>query len=498
MLKTRALALSSLSFLLALLLLPVELSAQEQIGTLTENDSSTQVETEREVIAPPLKSLSAATGLEATDAPDDSGHSVILSWPVIEDESPQQMYVIEAAPDKNGPWRKVVTFKANTSYKADMPQIYGWDKDALINDHAVIVNTAPPTKAFNDLRDKNNYAKQQALKKELESLEGALAELDEQSRETFKPELNELRKQLKEVESEAPIKVARLEFGHNYHFRLYRTEGERPYEMAYVDAIPEGNWFNTNKINNLAIALILCFFIFYYIVRARRNPEDIFIRRIPGLEAVEDAIGRATEMGKPIFFVHGLTDMSHISTVAAVNILGKITERVAEYGTTFKVTNRDPVVLAVSQETVKESYLRAGRPDLYQEDHVFFVSQDQFSYATGVEGMFLREKPASVFYFGYYFAEALLLTETGAHAGAIQIAGTDSYTQLPFFITTCDYTLMGEELYAASAYLSRNPKLLASLKAQDLTKGLMIIFILLGTLLSTLGFDWLVHMMATF
>ena len=38
----------------------------------------------------------------------------------------------------------------------------------------------------------------------------------------------------------------------------------------------------------------------------------------------------------------------------------------------------------------------------------------------------------------------------GNAAGAIQIAGTDAVTQLPFFITTCDYTLIGEELYAAS------------------------------------------------
>ncbi|GAH92313.1 unnamed protein product, partial [marine sediment metagenome] len=64
-------------------------------------------------------------------------------------------------------------------------------------------------------------------------------------------------------------------------------------------------------------------------------------------------------------------------------------------------------------------------------------------------------------------AESLIMAETGAQTGAFQIAGTDSVLQLPFFVTACDYTLIGEELYAASAYLSHEPLLLGSLKAQD-------------------------------
>ena len=95
---------------------------------------------------------------------------------------------------------------------------------------------------------------------------------------------------------------------------------------------------------------------------------------------------------------------------------------------------------------------------------------------------------------GYFYAESLLLTETGATTGAIQIAGTDSYTQLPFFITTCDYTLMGEELYAASAYLAREPKLLGSLKGQDTGKAILLFVIILGTILASLGTPIMTHL----
>ena len=80
-----------------------------------------------------------------------------------------------------------------------------------------------------------------------------------------------------------------------------------------------------------------------------------------------------------------------------------------------------------------------------------------------------------------------LLTETGASTGAIQIAGTDSDHQLPFFVTTCDYTLIGEELYAASAYLSREPVQLGTLRGQDIGKAMILSVIVMGILLATLG-----------
>ena len=78
----------------------------------------------------------------------------------------------------------------------------------------------------------------------------------------------------------------------------------------------------------------------------------------------------------------------------------------------------------------------------------------------GLDGIMVRERPATVFLLGMFYAESLILAETANSVGAIQIAGTDASSQLPFFIAACDYTLIGEELYAASAYMSREPLLL--------------------------------------
>ncbi|MDN5942495.1 MAG: hypothetical protein L0H94_11485 [Nitrospira sp.] len=252
-----------------------------------------------------------------------------------------------------------------------------------------------------------------------------------------------------------------------------------------VQATPEPNWINWNQMNNLLLALLFGGIVFYAIGTAKKR--EIFLRRIPGLDAVDEAIGRATELGKPILYMTGAHDMSDPSTIAAAVILGRVAKRAAAYETDLLVPHREPITMAVCQEITKQAYLEAGKPDLYKEDSNFFITSDQFSYTAAVDGIMLRKKPAANFYMGHYFAEALLLTETGASTGAIQIAGTDADHQLPFFVTTCDYTLIGEELYAASAYLSREPIQVGTLRGQDIGKALILGVLGIGTILATLG-----------
>ena len=151
--------------------------------------------------------------------------------------------------------------------------------------------------------------------------------------------------------------------------------------------------------------------------------------------------------------------------------------------------NRSPVVYVVAREIVKEAYTDAGRPDAFNPDNIYFLTENQWAYTAAVCGTMVREKPATNLFLGYFWAESLALAETGASTGAIQIAGTDSVFQLPFFITACDYTLIGEELYAASAYLSREPLLISSLKGQDWGKMVIIFILIMASALLLLGLE---------
>ena len=251
-----------------------------------------------------------------------------------------------------------------------------------------------------------------------------------------------------------------------------------------------GEWFHTGKIP-LFIAMLLFSAAILWNIYGARSGKEVFVRRIPGLEAVDEAIGRATEMGRSILYILGLGSVDGAATIAGMTILGQVARRTADYETPLRVPCIDPIVLNVVREIVKTSYLDEGRPDAYNEENIFFLSNEQFAYAAGVDGMMIREKPAAIFLQGTFAAESLLMAETGNSIGAIQIAGTDSEHQLPFFIAACDYTLIGEELYAATAYLSRDPMFLGSLKGQDWGKVVIFAAIVLGVILELAGVSWI-------
>jgi hypothetical protein len=223
-------------------------------------------------------------------------------------------------------------------------------------------------------------------------------------------------------------------------------------------------------------------FIMLYEIRLTKFTDKLpFLRSIPGLKAIEEAVGRSTEMGKPILFVPGIMDMNEVETVAGVVVLGHVANMTAKYETELDVPVARAIVMQAARQVSKEAYLTQGRPELYNEDMVHYITDDQFAYAAAVNGIMQRDEPAACLYMGKFFAESLLFAETGNSIGAIQIAGTGSQTQIPFFVTACDYTLMGEEFFAASAYLSQEADLIAGITAQDLIKVILVIVILFGT-----------------
>lgn len=256
------------------------------------------------------------------------------------------------------------------------------------------------------------------------------------------------------------------------------------------------NWFRAERTNSL-IATIIFLVAVLGSIQMAHSGKPIFIRRIAGLNAVDEAIGRATETGKKVLYVPGIQSMDDIQTVASMSILGHVARATARYGTDLDVANKDPLTFASARETVRSAYLAEGRPDLFREDMVNYVTYDQFAFTAAVSARMVRERPATIFLVGYFFAESLILAETGQSVGAIQIAGQADPTQLPFFVATCDYTLIGEELYAASAYLSREPVLLGSIRGQDIYKALCIVVGLTGIVVATLGSTWIARILQT-
>lgn len=256
-----------------------------------------------------------------------------------------------------------------------------------------------------------------------------------------------------------------------------------------VEAGPK--WFDKRRtVNCAAVALFVSAFFFFY-VRARRGAH-VELRHISGIEAFDAAVSRAAEMGRPILYVPGLQSIGNPATIASMAILSKVADKAARLAAPIRVPSYDPLTWPVARSVVEEAYVRAGRREAFDPQSVMYLSARHLAYATAVAAMMVRDKTEAHFFVGHFYSESLILAETGAATGAKQIAASDSETQLPFLIATCDHTLIGEELFAAAAIFDESPVQKVTIRVHDWFKALAIVAMLLGLILaaaSSLGFE---------
>lgn len=247
--------------------------------------------------------------------------------------------------------------------------------------------------------------------------------------------------------------------------------------------------FEKGKVFTFISLVILMGIILLEIARTRGGVK-VAIRKIAGVTAIEEAIGRATEMGRPAHYCPGAGDLygsAAPQTLAGLQILSYVTRTAARYNSRLIVTTSMPDTYAAADEVVKQGYMEAGRSEAYTPDDVRFISTDQWAFAAGAIGIINRDRVATNLLIGQFAAESLLLAEAGNKAGAIQIAGTTNMYQIPYFVAACDYTIIGEELFAAGAEFSQNPVELGSLVGEDWAKIAAVVLLVLGVVTQTVG-----------
>ncbi len=222
-------------------------------------------------------------------------------------------------------------------------------------------------------------------------------------------------------------------------------------------------------------ALVL---FFYWLARRGHAP---FVRPIPGVTAIEEAVGRATELGRPVVFVMGMTDVRDIVTHAALSVLEHIARLAASMRTAFVALVRKPDVYPFVETITREAYRSVGELEAFNAgEQVRFLSDEAVVYAMGVARTVAESDAGCTMFFGAFDYTSLLMTEPGARRGMLQIAGDPLLGQVPFFVCTCDFTIIGEEYYAAAAYVSADPALRSAVVSQDLIKVSFVVLILVG------------------
>lgn len=233
------------------------------------------------------------------------------------------------------------------------------------------------------------------------------------------------------------------------------------------------------------IAAFLIASIALVYANVRRSSGGGYIRRIAGIDAIQYAVSRAVEEGRPVSFTTGITGVGPV-LYACLGVLKEVARKIATFKSKIIVPQNSPEALAMVEDAIRQSYLEAGRLEHFDPKSVVFLSEEQFAFASGYMGLIHRENVGSAFLFGSFAAESLILAEAGQQVGAFQIGASISPEQVPFFICTCDYTLIGEELFAASTYLSEDKVQQGVLAGQDRIKIAIISLVILGTVFATI------------
>jgi hypothetical protein len=140
--------------------------------------------------------------------------------------------------------------------------------------------------------------------------------------------------------------------------------GESPARSITGPVRATSEWINQTRWSVLVLTVLFFAFVLFYMNMAQSGRKP-FVRRIPGIDAIEEAIGRATEMGRPILYIPGILDIDEIQTVAGLVILESVAKLTAKYETPIIVPVTYPIPFTIAEEMVKGGYLHAGKPDQY-------------------------------------------------------------------------------------------------------------------------------------
>ncbi len=248
------------------------------------------------------------------------------------------------------------------------------------------------------------------------------------------------------------------------------------------------------------IGLLLDILIFVLVLYYTSGDKKIYIRRVAGLDAIEEAVGRAAEMGKPVVASYGLDGFTYW-TLAGLSVLSHVAQLAAKTGTRLIVptggSTESLIVRPVAEEIVKTAYTVAGIPDQYNPDDLPFLSGQQYAYVGGYVGIIQRTRPASVIMTGSHWSDAMNIAETSNAVGAITITSGSYISNVAALACASDYILIGEEAPAAGAYLSDDPAQRASIRVQDIFKWIALGCIILGLVLSNMGLNIIENLLST-
>lgn len=234
----------------------------------------------------------------------------------------------------------------------------------------------------------------------------------------------------------------------------------------------------------LTLLVMTLLLVLFFAARIRSGAAPA-VRPLPGIDRFRARLGQVAESGQPIHVATGSgqfgTPGATAETIASLMIAQRIAEETTQRGGNVAATTGEIIGHAAVRGAMRRAYRQAGFVSEYQPQRVQLVAHnDATAYAAGVAARYAADDVAASVIAGNYGAEALLITGEGAARNIPQVAAASSLAALPVLALSADATLIGEELFAAEAYLSAAAAPKARLEAHDALRWLLALLIVAG------------------
>ena len=255
--------------------------------------------------------------------------------------------------------------------------------------------------------------------------------------------------------------------------------------------LPNVDDFVPLLLSALALLLPALALIFTWLHHARATSGKLpALRPLAGIEALSRRIDEVVESGRPVHIATGGSQPGTIGptaeSIASLLVTQRLAEAVTSRGGSLIITDGDVVTHTAVRGVVRQAYRRTGFAADYSGTAAQLVAhQTPIAYAAGVTRRYATEPVDASAVVGNFGAEALLIGEEGAQRRLPQLSGATTLGALPGLVLSTDATLIGEELFAAEAYLTDAEAPKARLLTQDALRWALVVLIVAGIVYQT-------------
>ena len=236
----------------------------------------------------------------------------------------------------------------------------------------------------------------------------------------------------------------------------------------------------------VAFVLLVFAAILLLVFTFLRRKSPAALRIIAAYERLNRSVGLAVENGTRLHISLGRGNLFTArggSALAGLAMLRRLAERTSVSDHPPLATSGEASLAFLSQDTLQSGYRAAGAEEQYRFTTGRLTGLTPFSYAAGAVPTIHDENVSVNIVVGDLGAEAALLAEASDREDASLIAASDNLSAQSIFYASAQEPLIGEELFAAGAYVGAGPAHQASLNVQDVLRWLIVLGLLLGSIL---------------